>query len=183
MVRGNVILHISYATCPSHQHQGDFRVGNSHAHAVPEGTLSHYLPATFLQLELHSLAGTELWPFLECHSSKTDIICLSSKFIYSKAYFHLGLNLKHRPRILSFAFLWTINSQCPSCVKPRSHLWGKIVTRIKVYPSLTHNLLFTMDRCPQTIQRIRGGLAGWKSGQWVVPMGYRHIFHCHFTFL
>lgn len=77
-------------------------MGNSRAHAVPEGTLPHYLPAIFLQPELHSLAGAEIWSFLEHHSSKTDIICLSAKFIYSKAYFHLGLNLKHRPRILSF---------------------------------------------------------------------------------
>lgn len=119
VVRSHVIFHISDATCPSQQHHGDLRVVKAHENAVPEGTLPHYLLATFLQLELHLLAGAEMWPFLECLPSKTVAICLSSKLIYSKAYFLLGLSLKHRPWILSCVpFLRKINSQCRSSVKP-----------------------------------------------------------------
>lgn len=67
VVRSNVIFHISDATCPSQQHHGDFRAVKAHENAVPEGTLPHYLLVPSLQLELHLLAGAEMWPFLECH--------------------------------------------------------------------------------------------------------------------
>lgn len=55
VVGDSIILHISYATWPSQQRQGDFRVvkcaiHKAHAHAVPESTLCFSGPIIYLLL-------------------------------------------------------------------------------------------------------------------------------------